>query len=142
MADFVEAKTLGEIVDKMLPKEVSHQSDLDDLRIACDLGFKSFPLAHELKDAVIDICSNSYHKKGDINRYFNKNVSRNDYVNFLEPIWDVVVENGLSFVIKDLTDRIVGVSLNFDAHEEPEVECNSQLVVFIELLEYLEGPIR
>lgn len=54
----------------------------------------------------------------------------------------MLIEKGLSFIVKDETGRPVGVSLNFDAHDEPEVTVTSKLIIVFEFLEFVEGPIR
>lgn len=136
------AKTLGEIIGKMVSKDEHHQSDLDDLHITCDLGFESFPLALDHKDDTIDIITTSFYEKADIEQYIKNDILRTDYADILELIWEVLVEKGLSFIIKDSNGRSVGVALNFDARDEPEVQVNSKLIVVFEFLEYLEGPIR
>lgn len=38
--------------------------------------------------------------------------------------------------------RYTGVTLNFDAHDEPEVNIDNNLNIIFEFLEFLEGPIR
>jgi hypothetical protein len=61
---------------------------------------------------------------------------------YLQAIWEVLVEKDLSFLIKDKNGKSVGVALNFDARDEPEVQVHSKLIVVFEFLEFLEGPIR
>lgn len=45
-------------------------------------------------------------------------------------------------MVKDSKDRCVGVALNFDAKDEPEVNIRSKLLTVFTFLEFLEGPIR
>lgn len=45
-------------------------------------------------------------------------------------------------MIRHENGRPIGVALNFDARDEPEVNIKSKLQVIFEFLEYLEGPIR
>lgn len=66
----------------------------------------------------------------------------NDYGDILNAIWEVLVERDLSFIVKDAQGRAVGVALNFDARNEPEVPVESQLIIVFEFLEFVEGPIR
>lgn len=119
-----------------------NNSEVDDLNIVCNLGFSCVPLALDHKDDTIDIITTSFYEKADIEQYIKDDILRTDYADILEHIWSVLVEKGLSFIIKDLNGRSVGVSLNFDARDEPEVQVNSKLVVIFEFLEFLEGPIR
>lgn len=147
ITDFITASTLGEIIDKMRLKGENHSqntdnNDDDDLNITCDLGFECIPLELEHKDDTIDIITESFFEKADLEQYIKDEVLRTDYADILNMIWDVLVEKGLSFIVKDSNGRSVGVALNFDARDEPAVEVNSKLVVVFEFLEYLEGPIR
>lgn len=45
-------------------------------------------------------------------------------------------------MVKDASGKSVSVSLNFDAHDEPEPEVTNNLVIIFEFLEYVEKPIR
>lgn len=60
----------------------------------------------------------------------------------MDAIWEDLVEKDLSFIVKDETGRSVGVALNFDARDEPEVPVNSKLIIVFEFLEFVEGPVR
>ena len=64
----------------------------------------------------------------------------------MEKLWDSLIEKGYCFVVKSSKDRaenkVLAVSLNFDARDEPEVTIDSKLTVIFEFLESLEGPIR
>jgi hypothetical protein len=113
-----------------------------DLEIQSELKLECIPLALEHKNDAIEIITNSFYDKADIEQYIKEEISRTDYADILECIWEVLIEKGLSFILKDSNDRSVGVALNFDARDEPEVEVNSKLVVIFEFLEFLEGPIR
>lgn len=74
--------------------------------------------------------------------WLKPHINFTDYADILNAIWDVLVEKDLSFVIKNEEEQIIGVALNFDARDEPEVVCNNKLIIVFEFLEYLEGPIR
>lgn len=61
----------------------------------------------------------------------------------MELMWNSLVEKGLSFAIKKIqNERTIGVTLNFDVWDEPELELNSKLMIVFDFLEYLEKPIR
>lgn len=38
--------------------------------------------------------------------------------------------------------KMIGITLNFDLWDEPELMLNSKLMIVFDFLEYLEGPIR
>lgn len=47
-----------------------------------------------------------------------------------------------SFVVRAKNGKLIGVSLNFDVHDEPEVELTSQMQIVFEFLETMEQPVR
>lgn len=114
----------------------------DDCGMDSDLGFVSLPLAIDHKNDTIDIITKSFYEKADLEQYIKDEIFETDYADIIEMIWETLVEKELSFIIKDLNGRSVGVALSFDARDEPEVQVNSKLVVVFEFLEFLEGPIR
>lgn len=70
-------------------------------------------------------------------------ITRGDYRELMEIMWEFYVEKDLSFVIKSAqSDKIIGVALNFDLWDEPAVVLKSKLMIIFDFLEYVEGPIR
>ena len=48
-----------------------------------------------------------------------------------------------SFVLySEFHKKYIGTTLNFDAHDEPEVNISNDLNIIFEFLEFLEAPIR
>ncbi|XP_053658832.1 mycosubtilin synthase subunit C [Anopheles marshallii] len=147
---FIGAKNLGEILDKICAdeRELQHhqieangngnaESDFD-----YRMQLTAFPLALEHKHDTINIITSSFFEKADLEQWLKPQIYETDYRDILEDIWTVLIEKGLSFIVKDETGRSVGVSLNFDAHDEPEVTVTSKLIIVFEFLEFVEGPIR
>lgn len=139
ITDFIKAKNLGEILDKL---QVNDETRDDDYELQNDLGFECLPLALEHKEDTINIITKSFYEKADLEQFIKDDILESDYADILELIWETLVEKELSFIIKDSSGKSVGVALNFDARDEPEVPVNSKLVVVFEFLEFLEGPIR
>jgi len=150
ITDFITASTLGDIIDKLRTQNSDNEEaeacsanySNSDLHIESDMELSCLPLALEHKDDTIEIITTSFYEKADIEQYVKDDILRTDYADILEMIWEVLVAKDLSFIIKDSSGRSVGVALNFDARDEPEVQVNSKLIVIFEFLEYLEGPIR
>lgn len=70
-------------------------------------------------------------------------ITKADYRELMETMWNPLVEKGLSFAIKSAhTGKTIGVTLNFDLWDEPELILTSKLMIIFDFLEYLEGPIR
>lgn len=145
ITDFITAKSLGEIVKKIKASSDSDdesESSSSNLHIQCDMKLSCVPLALEHKKDTIDIITTSFYEKADIEQFIKNDILRTDYADILEAIWEVLVAKDLSFIIQDSNGKSVGVALNFDARDEPEVQVHSKLIVIFEFLEFLEGPIR
>lgn len=84
----------------------------------------------------------SFFEKADLENWLKPNIKFTDYAEVFEAIYDDLLEKDLSFVVMDGHDQMVGVSLNMDGHNEPEVEINNLLSIVFEFLEFVEGPIR
>ncbi|XP_017781120.1 PREDICTED: uncharacterized protein LOC108565946 [Nicrophorus vespilloides] len=96
-----------------------------------------------MKDDVLKIVSSSFYQKGDLEQWLKPDIYEFEYLELMGKFWAPLVEKDLSFVvISTKTGNVIGVSLNFDALDEPKVEITSKLVVIFEFLETIEGPIR
>lgn len=70
-------------------------------------------------------------------------IKRDDYRIVMKNLWEPLVEKNLSFVVKSSQDgKTIGVCLNFDLWDEPEVIIDSKLTIIFDFLEHLEAPIR
>lgn len=84
----------------------------------------------------------SFMEKAELEQQLKPHIKYSDYVELLEQIWEPLVEKEFSFVIKDDTNRIIGVALNFDVNDEPEPTVDGPLAVIFEFLEFVEIPIK
>lgn len=144
ITDFITALNLGEIIEKIRSSDDddNEEKNVCDLHVQCDMDLVCYPLELNHKDDTIDMITTSFYEKADIEHFIKEDILPTDYADILEAIWDTLVAKDLSFIIKDSNGRSVGVALNFDARDEPEVQVNSKLIVVFEFLEFLEGPIR
>ncbi|XP_037948636.1 mycosubtilin synthase subunit C [Teleopsis dalmanni] len=142
ISEFIAAKNLGEILEKMVTN--SNKSTDEDWVTACPhLNMEAIPLNDSHKNDVIQIIVDSFYGKADLEQWLKPDILRTDYSDLIQDIWKPLVEKNLSFVVRDRnTNRNIGVALNFDARDEPEVEVRSKLIIVFEFLEFLEGPIR
>lgn len=88
------------------------------------------------------LMTRSFFEKADLENWLKPLIKYTDYGDLFEEIFDDLVEKDISFVVMDQQDRMVGVALNMDAHNEPEIEITSSLSIIFEFLEFVEGPIR
>ncbi|XP_076285853.1 nonribosomal peptide synthetase ebony [Lasioglossum baleicum] len=138
ITEFITAKSLAEVIDRMragtgdepieknLSEEEHYYEMLDDTH----------------KDDAIEIITESFYSKADLEQWMITEISRDDYRIMMERLWVPLVEKNLSFVVKSTDGRTIGVGLNFDLWDEPEVILDSKLTVVFDFLEYLEAPIR
>lgn len=84
----------------------------------------------------------SFYHKADLEQWIISEISEADYLELIEALWEPLLEKNLSFIAKNEKSDIIGVALNFDARDEPEVEIKSKLTIIFEFLESIEGPVR
>lgn len=89
------------------------------------------------------IITTSFYRKAELERYVLPQINESDYEEVIVKLWDTLKQQNISFVVKSASSgKIVGVALNTDARDEPEIELNSNLTIILEFLEFIEGPIR
>lgn len=89
------------------------------------------------------IITTSFYRKAELERYVLPQINERDYEEVITKLWEVLKSQNISFVVKSSkTKQIIGVALNTDARDEPEIELNSNLTIILEFLEFIEGPIR
>lgn len=92
---------------------------------------------------ICRIITESFYSKADLEQWLIPDITRADYRELMETMWNCCVEKDLSFVVKSAqSGKIIGVALNFDLWDEPAVVLKSKLMIIFDFLEYVEGPIR
>nr|XP_012229480.1 PREDICTED: N-(5-amino-5-carboxypentanoyl)-L-cysteinyl-D-valine synthase [Linepithema humile] len=140
ITDFIMAKDLAEILNRM--KFIS--SDEESLKETIDQKSYIFePLSDCHKEDAITIITESFYSKADLEQWLMPDITRADYRELMEAMWNPLVEKNLSFAMKSAqSGKMIGITLNFDLWDEPELILNSKLMIVFDFLEYLEGPIR
>lgn len=87
------------------------------------------------------LIADSFYEKAELEQFVQPAIDRRDYKEAFDPIWHKLVEQGLSFTVKSANNETLGVCLNFDLNDEPEVEMSPGLTCIFELLDSLERPI-
>ncbi|KAL2731339.1 plipastatin synthase subunit B isoform X2 [Vespula squamosa] len=139
ITEFIMAKTLADVLRllKINTKDDTLKENIDEEQRYFEM------LNDSHKEHAIKIITESFYSKADLEQWLIDDISREDYRKLMEKLWEPLVEKDLSFVVKSSQDdRVIGVSLNFDLWDEPEVELDSKLTIVFDFLEYLEKPIR
>ncbi|KAK4875342.1 hypothetical protein RN001_011764 [Aquatica leii] len=137
ISDFIAAADLGEVLDRMFPEKLEHP-----ILITQPPCYTAESLQNEHKKDVFEIITSSFYQKADLEKWIITELSESDYVDMLEKMWNDLLKKQLSFIVKTETGKSVGVSLNFDARDEPEPQIESKLLIIFDLLESIEGPVR
>ncbi|XP_075232512.1 nonribosomal peptide synthetase ebony [Lycorma delicatula] len=139
ITEFVSAETLRQIVERMVPETETDKT-------VTEKKFKelySSEILHENhKSDVYRMITDSFFEKADLERWIEPPIRREDYHELLDKIWVALLRTRLSFVVRAKNGKLIGVSLNFDVHDEPEVELTSQMQIVFEFLETMEQPVR
>ncbi|PSN51264.1 hypothetical protein C0J52_11788 [Blattella germanica] len=133
VAQFVSAQNLKEILEHMQNGNEPSENEQQ---------YKAHMLSDEYKEDVTLMITESFYEKADLEQWLKPDVYRPDYKELTDALWGPLIEKNLSFIVKDSKGTPVGVALNFDVHDEPEVKITSKLEVVFEFLEHLEGPLR
>lgn len=70
------------------------------------------------------------------------NVCLADFRILMEALWIPLIEMEYSFVVTDETNRIVGVSLNCDASDGPELRLSGALETVHIFVDQIEKPFK
>lgn len=133
IGDFISAIDFGEVLQRMTE---------DTIITKQPPSFQAELLNSQHKSAVFSMVASSFYQKADLEQWIISEISLTDYQILMEALWEPLLEKNLSFIARNESGKICGVALNFDAHDEPEVEITSKLTVIFEYLESVEGPVR
>ncbi|XP_076673165.1 nonribosomal peptide synthetase ebony [Andrena cerasifolii] len=139
ITEFITAKNLAEVLDRMRisTDEVLLEKDLNEEEHIFEM------LNDSHKRDVIEIITESFYSKADLEQWLMPGIEKDDYRLMMEILWGPLVEKNLSFAVKSARDgRTIGVGLNFDLWDEPELILDSKLTIVFDFLEFLEAPIR
>ncbi|XP_029169302.1 uncharacterized protein LOC114939219 [Nylanderia fulva] len=140
ITDFIKAKDLAEVINRMQLISSEEKPLMEKIDQESYI-FESLNDCH--KEDAIEIITESFYTKADLEQWLIPNLKRTDYRELMEKVWDFLVKKDLSFVIKSRhSDKTIGVNINFDLWDEPDLMLSSNLMIIFDFLEYLEGPIR
>lgn len=86
--------------------------------------------------------TSSFYQKAELERYIIEYITEADYVELIDAMYEPMLNSNLSFLAITSSGKIVGVAINFDAWDEPEIEIQSKLSVIWEFLDYVEIPVK
>lgn len=137
LTDFLEAENLGATLEKITFVKPAR---LSDMNILSGMTMKREELDHVEKDACIQLLANCFLKKSDIDHLL-PNLTLLHYTEILNSIWDVLVQQGLSFKVKNEKEDLLGVSLNFDASQQPKFKTSNPWTTILDFWETIEKPL-
>lgn len=138
VSDFISSKTLADVIERMSPV-ICAGHNVSFGSIENEFGFRSEMLSEEHRAEAVSVVASSFFIKSDLDKYLVKPATLNDYIETIMAVWQPLVEAGLSFVIFDRADRIVGAYLLFEAHTAPDVPLIGGVGTLIEILKENEA---
>ena len=113
LTKFVSSPTLLDIV-KTLSSQPIYEEDLNNMMSCLDSeDYTSRELQEEDKDLVMDMISRSFADKGDLTTLAS--VSYDNIRDQMAILWQHILEAGLSLVILNKEENVIGSCINFDA---------------------------
>ena len=142
MSEFLQAKDLAEVVSFM--RVIDEKNNLQDPEDESSIEYPAQMLSDQHRPTITRMIINSFYEKGDLEQWLIPEIVPHDYQELMDQLWRPLVEKGYSLVVVDSEDKnkLLGVALNFDIYDEPEVFVNSKLNIIFDFLEHLEGPLR
>ncbi|XP_003425501.1 dimodular nonribosomal peptide synthase isoform X1 [Nasonia vitripennis] len=137
ITDFITSKSIKDILFKL---EVDSSSETNE-----DVNPQQYVLEmlnDSHKKEVINMITESFITKADLERWLLPDINKEDYTVLMEQLWVPLLEKNFSFVLKSPNNELVSVALNFDARDEPEVVIHSKLNIIFDFLEHIEQPVR
>lgn len=136
ITDFLNAEKLEDVLNKVSVKT----GKADDMRIMIKMKMVIEPLNSLEKEVCIQLLAKSFFAKADLDQFL-PNLKLEHYIEVLNGMYDAALKQELSFMVKNKNGELVGVALNFDAEERPEVKTNNPLGIIFEFLDSIEKPI-
>ncbi|KAK9501269.1 hypothetical protein O3M35_012011 [Rhynocoris fuscipes] len=142
ITDFINAKNLGEVLNKMKHEDDPEMNKSDDEDESAK-KFKIGLMEEKHKDDVIRVVSESFVNKSPIEKFMNPPVGIHEYKPMLEGIWPSLIKAQMSLVALNNDGKLLAVSLVFDLDDEPELDLGrTQLSYILEVLDYIEVPVK
>ncbi|KAK9889547.1 hypothetical protein WA026_006902 [Henosepilachna vigintioctopunctata] len=133
IGDFIAAHDLGEVIERMTTGRIVNIQPPQ---------FTAHFCKYSDKQICTKMITDSFYKKADLEQWVLSEISENDYLDYMNDLWEPLVEKELSFIVKNEYQKVVGVCINFDLRDEPEFEIKSALLKIFEYLDFLETPFR
>lgn len=64
----------------------------------------------------------------------------NDQKDYIEQIWEYILEKDLSFAVTDRDGNIVGICLNKDGQDQPKTMITNPFGIIVDFLDSIEIP--
>jgi len=138
ITDFITAKTLRDVISRMVHESensLGHENEKES-------KYTYEMLQDKHKEAAFRMIADSFYEKSDIEIHLVPPPERDVYIDLMNKLWEPLVEKNLSFIVKSDKEEPIGISMMFDAHDEPEVSITTCIKGVFDFLEYLEGPNR
>jgi AMP-binding enzyme C-terminal domain/Phosphopantetheine attachment site len=138
LTEFMKARNLKEVLEKITTKKSK-----EDMKLQFDTSHNIEPLDDHNKDICLNLLAKCFKKKSGMDRFFtgSNGIKEEYYKEIIGEMWNKLVEQGFSFMVKNKNGDLIGVSLNLDATDEPEIKAVNNLRTILDFVDSLEKPI-
>jgi len=116
VTDFVTSAKLSGVVDALTTEPMVEDLSKAMKKLQETNDYESCKLEPEHKETVLDMISRSFADKGDLTTLAA--VSYDNLIEQLEHLWESLLTDNLSIVIKNKGGTLLGACINFDARSE------------------------
>ena len=127
--DFVKAENLREVLEKISLKHLNNEI----MELKADEKLLAEPLSHSSQNECIQLLATCFLEKCDMSKCL-ADLNINHYQEVFESIWRTLIEKRFSFLVRNEKEEIVGVSVSFDAVDNPDLTTENPLRLVFELL--------
>lgn len=137
LTDFLNAENLGQLLDKVTTSKTPVN---ESMQIKSDMKLVIEPLCCSQQEECMQLLATSYINKSDLERSV-PGLKAEHYIELLCGIWDLLIEKGFSFTVKNEKGELIGVSINFDVMDNPCPMPGKPLDAIFNFFYEIENPM-
>lgn len=134
MNEFLKARNIGEIINHV------SNNKRDNMKVKPDVRFIMEPFNALETSKCIQMLSAGYFEKSVLNQFI-PNIKKHHYQEMLNMHWDFFIRQNFSFMVKNVDDEVIGVTLICNVNDKPTEFPNSPIKHIFDFLCSIEGPI-
>lgn len=132
--EFLKARNIGEIINHL------SKNKRDNMKVKPDVKFIMEPFNTLETSKCIQMLSSGYFEKSVLKQYIS-NIKKHHYQEILNMHWDFFIRQNFSFMVKNVEDEVIGVTLLCNVNNKPVDFPNNPVKHIFDFISSIEGPI-